>query len=172
MTPSMMLGATPISSNAVGCLPNVCSPAAPGEQAHFEQALAQAASSQAAASPVADKPVVAPPVTEVQRANTLASPPGDRVLHTLSSLYHGHAVPPAVGGVPTAVSGLQPGPATQPLLQSDDGGAHATVKPVGAEFDSMMVNLRDVYRDVIQVSLVSKGTSAVSSSLNKLLSAG
>ncbi|WP_283809208.1 nodulation protein NolB [Bradyrhizobium pachyrhizi] len=36
----------------------------------------------------------------------------------------------------------------------------------------MVVNLRDVYRDVVQVSLVSKSTSAVSSSLNKLLSAG
>ncbi|WP_439360239.1 nodulation protein NolB [Bradyrhizobium sp. DASA03007] len=172
MTPSMMLGAMPISSNSVDCLSNACSPAATGEQAHFEQALAQAASSQGAASPVADRPAVAPPVMEIQRANTLASPPGDRVLHTLSTMYHGHAVPPAAGGLPTAVTGLQPGPASRPLLQSDDVGAHATGKSVGADFDSMMVNLRDVYRDVIQVSLVSKGTSAVSSSLNKLLSAG
>ncbi|MCA1516254.1 nodulation protein NolB [Bradyrhizobium sp. NBAIM01] len=162
----------PISPNSVDCIGNACSPAATGEQVHFEQALAQAASTHGAASQVADRPAVAPPVMEVQRANALASPPGDRVLHALSSIYHSHAVPPAVGGVPSAVTSLQPGPAAQPVLQSDNVGAHATVKPVGADFDSMMVNLRDVYRDVIQVSLVSKGTSAVSSSLNKLLSAG
>ncbi|MGY3695588.1 hypothetical protein ACVIGA_005668 [Bradyrhizobium sp. USDA 3240] len=57
-------------------------------------------------------------------------------------------------------------------MQVDDVGAHAAVKPIGSDFDSMMVGLRDVYRDVVQVSLVSKSTSAVSSSLNKLLSAG
>ncbi|MDA9465005.1 nodulation protein [Bradyrhizobium sp. CCBAU 53415] len=85
-------------------------------------------------------------------------------------MYHGRAIPPAIA--PATVTSVQPGPATQPLLQTDNIGAHATVKPVGADFDSMMTNLRDVYRDVIQVSLVSKGTSAVSSSLNKLLSAG
>ncbi|MDA9545383.1 nodulation protein [Bradyrhizobium sp. CCBAU 45321] len=85
-------------------------------------------------------------------------------------MYQGRAVPPAVASA--AVTNVQPGPATQPLLQTDNVGAHADVKPVGADFESMMTNLRDVYRDVIQVSLVSKGTSAVSSSLNKLLSAG
>ena len=74
--------------------------------------------------------------------------------------------------MPAAVSGVQPGPATQPLLLPDNIGADAAVKPVGAGFDSMMMNLRDVYTDVIRVSFVSKGISAVSSSLNKLLSAG
>ncbi|KYK44258.1 nodulation protein [Bradyrhizobium liaoningense] len=85
-------------------------------------------------------------------------------------MYHGRAVPLAIA--PAAETGVQPGPATQSLLHADGVGAHASVKAVGADFDSMMTNLRDVYRDVIQVSLVSKGTSAVSSSLNKLLSAG
>ncbi|MBH5371152.1 nodulation protein NolB [Bradyrhizobium sp. CNPSo 4016] len=168
----MLLGATPISPSSVDCLPSACSPAATGEQGGFEQALAQAASSEGAAARVADRPVVAPPLMEVQRATTLANPPGERVLHTLSGMYHSHAVPSSGGGVPTAVTRLQPGPASQPVFQSDDVGGHAAVKPVGTDFDSMMVNLRDVYRDVIQVSLVSKGTSAVSSSLNKLLSAG
>ncbi|MTV18307.1 nodulation protein [Bradyrhizobium elkanii] len=83
-------------------------------------------------------------------------------------MYHSHVGAPAAANVPSAPSVIQPGPAAQPL----DIGAHATVKPVAADFDSMMVNLRDVYRDVVQVSLVSKSTSAVSSSLNKLLSAG
>ncbi|WP_342724022.1 nodulation protein NolB [Bradyrhizobium sp. B097] len=168
----MMVGATPISPNSVDCLSNACSPAAPGEQAHFEQSLAQAASNQAAASSVAGGAVVVPPVLEVQRASALASPSGDRVLQTLSIVYRGHAGPPAVGSAPSASNGVQPGPAAQSLLQVDDVGAHAAVKPVGADFDSMMVNLRDVYRDVVQVSLVSKSTSAVGSSLNKLLSAG
>ncbi|UQR65030.1 nodulation protein NolB [Bradyrhizobium sp. C-145] len=170
MTHSMLLGATPISPNSADCLSNACSPAALGEQAHFEQSLAQVASNQGSASPLADRPAAAPPILEVQRTNVLANPPGDRILQTLSSMYHGRAIPPAIG--PAAMTGVQPGPAMQPLLQADNVGAHATVKPVGADFDSMMTNLRDVYRDVIQVSLVSKGTSAVSSSLNKLLSAG
>ncbi|WP_271587234.1 nodulation protein NolB [Bradyrhizobium sp. CCBAU 53415] len=170
MTHSMLLGATPISPNSADCLSNACSPAALGEQARFEQSLVQVASNQASASPLADRPAAAPPILEVQRTNVLANPPGDRILQTLSSMYHGRAIPPAIA--PATVTSVQPGPATQPLLQTDNIGAHATVKPVGADFDSMMTNLRDVYRDVIQVSLVSKGTSAVSSSLNKLLSAG
>ncbi|WP_439403395.1 nodulation protein NolB [Bradyrhizobium sp. DASA03068] len=166
----MLLGATPISPSSADCLSNACSPAAAGEQARFEQSLAQVAANQGSAFPPADRPVAAPPILEVQRTNVLASPPGDRILQTLSSMYQGRAVPPAIASV--AVTGVAPGPATQPLLQTDNVGAHATGKPVGADFESMMTNLRDVYRDVIQVSLVSKGTSAVSSSLNKLLSAG
>ncbi|WP_229177679.1 nodulation protein NolB [Bradyrhizobium ivorense] len=168
----MTLGATPISPNSVDCLSNACSPAAPGEQAHFEQSLAQAAPKQDTVSSIADRAAVAPPVSEVQRANTLASSPGDRVLQTLSTMYRSHAIPPAVASAPAAPSVVQPGPAAQLLFHPDDIGAHVAVEPVAADFDSMMVNLRDVYRDVVQVSLVSKSTSAVSSSLNKLLSAG
>ncbi|WP_439399722.1 nodulation protein NolB [Bradyrhizobium sp. PMVTL-01] len=164
----MLLGATPFPPNSADCLSSACSPAAAGEQARFEQSLAQVASN--SAFPPADRPAAAPPILEVQRTNVLASPPGDRILQTLSSIYQGRAVPPPIA--PAAVTVVQPGPAAQPLLQVDNVGAHATVKPVGADFESMMTNLRDVYRDVIQVSLVSKGTSAVSSSLNKLLSAG
>ncbi|WP_245310271.1 nodulation protein NolB [Bradyrhizobium jicamae] len=169
-----MLGATPFSPNSVDCLSNACSPAVPCEQTHFEQSLAQAGSNQAAsaASFLADRAAVVAPIPEIQRANTLASPPGDRVLQTLSAMYRSHAVPPAVDSAPAAPNSAQPGPAAQPVLQPDNIGAHAAVKPVGADFESMVVNLRDVYRDVIQVSLVSKSTSAVSSSLNKLLSAG
>ncbi|WP_141697730.1 nodulation protein NolB [Bradyrhizobium yuanmingense] len=170
MTHSMLLGATPISPSPADCLSSACSPAAAGEQAGFEQSLAQVSANQGSALPPADRPVAASPILEVQRTNVLASPPGDRILQTLSSMYQGRAVPPAVASA--AVTNVQPGPATQPLLQMDNVGAHADVKPVGADFESMMTNLRDVYRDVIQVSLVSKGTSAVSSSLNKLLSAG
>ncbi|WP_333921003.1 MULTISPECIES: nodulation protein NolB [unclassified Bradyrhizobium] len=170
MTHSMLLGATPIPPNSADCLSSACSPAAAGEQARFEQSLAQVASNQGSAFPPGDRPAAAPPMLEVQRTNVLASPPGDRILQTLSSIYQGRAVPPPIA--PAAATVVQPGPAAQLLLQVDNVGAHATVKPVGADFESMMTNLRDVYRDVIQVSLVSKGTSAVSSSLNKLLSAG
>nr|WP_164935856.1 nodulation protein NolB [Bradyrhizobium nanningense] len=166
----MLFGATPISPNSTDCLSSACSPAPAGEQARFERSLAQAASSQGSASPLADKPAAAPPTLEVERTNVLASPPGDRILQTLSSMYRGAAVPRATA--PAAVPGVQPGPATQPLLQADHVGAHTTVNPVSGEFESLMTNLRDVYRDVVQVSLVSKSTSAVSSSLNKLLSAG
>ncbi|MGN8544714.1 nodulation protein NolB [Bradyrhizobium sp. 13971] len=156
MTPYMMLGATPISPNSADCLAGACSPAAPGEQAHFEQSLAQAASNQGGVSSVADSAAVVPPISEVQRANTLANPPGDRILQALSTMYHSHVGAPAVGGVSSAPSVIQPGPAAQPLLQPLDIGAHATVKPVATDFDSMIVNLRDVYRDVVQVSLVSR----------------
>ncbi|UVO40652.1 nodulation protein NolB [Bradyrhizobium arachidis] len=156
--------------NSAGCLSSACSPAAAGEQARFEQSLAQVASNQGAAFPPANTPAVAPPILEVQRTNVLASPPGDGILQTLSGIYQGRAVSPAIG--PAAVNGVQPGPAAQPVLPADNAGARAAVKPVGADFESMMTNLRDVYKDVVQVSLVSKGTSAVSSSLNKLLSAG
>ncbi|WP_333932786.1 nodulation protein NolB [Bradyrhizobium sp. CCBAU 51745] len=170
MTHSMLLGATPIPPNSADCLSSACSPAVAGEQARFEQSLAQVASNQGSAVPPADRLAAAPPMLEVQRTNVLASPPGDRILQTLSSIYQGRTVPPPIASA--AVTGVQPGPAAQPLLQADNAGAHAAVKPVGTDFESMMTNLRDVYRDVIQVSLVSKGTSAVSSSLNKLLSAG
>ncbi|XIA67442.1 nodulation protein NolB [Bradyrhizobium sp. TZ2] len=37
---------------------------------------------------------------------------------------------------------------------------------------SALANLRDVYNSVNEISLISKCTGAVSSSLNKLLSAG
>ncbi|WP_338077302.1 MULTISPECIES: nodulation protein NolB [Bradyrhizobium] len=172
MTPYiMMVGATPISPHSADCVSSACSPAATGEQAHFEQSLAQASSNEVVASSVSARAAVAPPVSEVQRASALASPPGDRVLHALSTMYRSHAVSPAVSGAP-APNGVQGGSAAQLLVQVDDVGAHAAVKPIGSDFDSMMVGLRDVYRDVVQVSLVSKSTSAVSSSLNKLLSAG
>ncbi|WP_407185406.1 nodulation protein NolB [Bradyrhizobium centrosematis] len=170
MTHPMLLGTMSISPNSTDCLSSACSPVPAGEQASFEQSLAQAAPTQGSASPLADKPAAAPPILEIERTNVLAAPPGDRILQTLSSMYRGPAVPPATA--PAAVAGVQPGPATQALLQADHVSAPASVKPVGADFDLMMTSLRDVYRDVIQVSLVSKGTSAVSSSLNKLLSAG
>ncbi|MCP3413527.1 nodulation protein NolB [Bradyrhizobium brasilense] len=172
MIPYMMLGATPISPSPAHCLSNACSPAAPGEQARFEQSLGQVASNQDVASSVADRTAVVPTVSEVQRASTLASPSGDRVLQALSSMYHSHAVAPAAGSARSVPNGMQPGPAAQPLLQPVDIGAHAAVKPVDADFDAMVVNLRDVYSGAVQVSLVSKSTGAVSSSLNKLLSAG
>ncbi|WP_085965841.1 nodulation protein NolB [Bradyrhizobium japonicum] len=170
MTHSMLLGATPIPPSSAGCLSGACSPAAAGEQARFEQSLAQVAPNQGSAFPSANPPAATPPILEVQRTNVLASPPGDRILQTLSGIYQGRAVSPAIA--PAVVNGVQPGPAPQPLLPADNAGANAAVKPVGADFESMMTNLRDVYKDVVQVSLVSKGTSAVSSSLNKLLSAG
>ncbi|WP_375779032.1 nodulation protein NolB [Bradyrhizobium sp. ma5] len=172
MNPSMMVGATPISPNSVDCLSSACSPAAPVEQAHFEQSLAQAASNQAVASPGAGGAAVVSPLSEIQRANALASPLGDRVLQVLSTMCRHHSVSPAAGSAPPAPNGAQFGPAAQPVLQVGNVGAHAAAKSVGVEFDSMMGNLRDVYSDVIQVSLVSKSAGAASSSLNKLLSAG
>lgn len=168
----MIVGETPISLQSADCVFNACSPAASGERAHFEQSLAQAASSQAIAPSVADRAAVAPPVSEVQRASALDGTPGDRVLHALSIMHRSRAGPPAVSGAPSAPGGVQGAAAVQPLVQVDDVGAHAAGKPIGSDFDSMMVSLRDVYRDVVQVSLVSKSTSAVGSSLNKLLSAG
>ncbi|KRP94653.1 hypothetical protein AOQ72_20990 [Bradyrhizobium yuanmingense] len=80
---------------------------------------------------------------------------------------------PALVGEPDPTKSLQLGPAAQPVLRVQQVEVHPAGKPEDADrFDSALANLRDVYNGVIQVSLLSKGTGAVSSSLNKLLSAG
>ncbi|WP_167529226.1 nodulation protein NolB [Bradyrhizobium macuxiense] len=173
----MMFGATPISPNPAECLSKACSPTVLGELAQFQQSLAQAASHQIAASSVADSAALTP-VSKSQRAITQASPLGERVLQSLSAMHRSNtcpsnAFPPAVGGEPVPSKTVQPGPAAQSLVQPQDVGARTLGKPEAADnFESMLTNLRDVYGNVIQVSLVSKTTGAVSSSLNKLLSAG
>ncbi|MFB9262254.1 nodulation protein NolB [Bradyrhizobium erythrophlei] len=174
MTPFMMFGAAPISPSPVECLTKACSPTVLGELTQFQQGLVEAASDQRAASSSADRAAFVPSVSELQRVVTQASPPGERVLQSLSAMYRSDTVPSAaVGSVSASLRDVQPGPAARPLLPAEDVGPRTAGKAEGVEnFESMLANLRDVYKDVIQVSLVSKSTSAVSSSLNKLLSAG
>ncbi|SFQ08441.1 hypothetical protein SAMN05216330_11533 [Bradyrhizobium sp. Ghvi] len=169
----MLFGITSASANSVECASSGCSAA----RAQFDESLAQAASNQGAASSVTEY-APAPSLPEVQRAVTQASPLGDRILQSISALHQGKSFPP--GSVsPTLVGeadlteSLQRGPAAQPVLRVQQVEVHPVGKPEGADhFDSALANLRNVYNDVIQVSLLSKGTGAVSSSLNKLLSAG
>ncbi|WP_168195612.1 nodulation protein NolB [Bradyrhizobium sp. NAS80.1] len=157
---STKFGLIPISANPAECLSEPCSSA----QARFHESLAQTASNHDAASSVSGS-VLAPPVSEVQRAVTHSSPLGDRVLQNLFTMHRGKpfpasALPSAVGGEPASPKKLEFGPA-------------AVGKPEDVDhFQSALGNLRGAYDGVIQVSLVSKSAGAVSSSLNKLLSAG
>ncbi|WP_158284343.1 nodulation protein NolB [Bradyrhizobium sp. SUTN9-2] len=170
MISSMLFGVTSISANSVECASNSCSPV----HAQFDESLAQAASNQGVASSVTER-APAPSLPEVQRAVAPASPLGDRVLQSISAIHQGKpfpsgAVSPTLVGEPDPTRSLQLGPAAQRVQQVE---VHPVGRPEGADhFDSALANLRDVYNGVIQASLISKGTGAVSSSLNKLLSAG
>ncbi|WP_128931823.1 nodulation protein NolB [Bradyrhizobium zhanjiangense] len=173
MISSMLVGVTSISANSVECASNGCSPA----HAQFGESLAQVASNQGAGSSVTEH-APAPSLPEVQRAVAPASPLGDRVLQSISAIHQGKpfppgAVSPTLVGEPDPTRSLQLGPAAQPVLRVQQVEVHPVGQPEGVDhFDSALANLRDVYNGVIQVSLISKGTGAVSSSLNKLLSAG
>ncbi|WFU14792.1 nodulation protein NolB [Bradyrhizobium sp. CB3481] len=174
MTASIMLGATKISLNPAEGLSGLYQPAAIGEQSQFQQTLLHVASTLDAASSVADRAASVPAVSEVQRATVQAIPPGERVLQALSSMHRSNPVPSATGGGVAAISKTaQPRPAAQPLSRSQLVGTSPAGKPEGVlDFDTLVASLQDVYKGVVEVSLVSKSTSAVSSSLNKLLSAG
>ncbi|WP_439373196.1 nodulation protein NolB [Bradyrhizobium sp. DASA03120] len=167
----MVFGAMPISAKLGDCLTEASS----SVQGNFHEHLAQTATKQSAAFLVADS-ASAPPLPEVERAVTQAGPPGDRILQNLSAVHLGKSHPSsAVPSVSEAVpwKSVQPGPAAQPILRPDRPAVHPVGKPEGADhFESTLQNLRDVYNGVIQVSLISKSTGAVGSSLNKLLSAG
>ncbi|MBB4382598.1 nodulation protein NolB [Bradyrhizobium sp. SBR1B] len=173
MISSMLFGIKSVSSNSVECASDGCSPV----RAQFDESLAQAASNQGTASSVAE-PASARSLPEVQRAVTPASPLGDRVLQSISAMHQvtpfaSSSVSPPIVDVPDATKSLQLGPAAQPVLRGQQIEVHPAGKPEGADhFESALANLRGVYNGVIQVSLLSKGTGAVSSSLNKLLSAG
>ncbi|GLR45952.1 nodulation protein [Mesorhizobium amorphae] len=170
----MMLGVTSISTNLTGSLSGVGPTAALGEQAQFQRSLVQAASSIKNDAP-SDKAGVAsiPPTLEVRPEITQASPLGDRVLRTLSSIYHsdaGTSVPPS--GEVTLVKGPLPGPAEQPLQVRPPEMQNSGAPPARNDFETMVAGLRNVYNDVTQVSLVCKSIGSVSSSVNKLVSAG
>jgi hypothetical protein len=173
MISPMLLGIASVSANPVECAFSGCSLA----HAQFHENLAQAALNQGGASSVTERAPVSS-VPEVQRAVTPASPLGDRVLQSISAIHQGKPFPggagsPALVGDPDPAKSFQLGPAAQPLLRPQQVEVHPAGKPEGADhFDSALTNLRDVYNGVVQVSLISKGTGAVSSSLNKLLSAG
>lgn len=170
----MVLGAAPISSNLTEGLSKTCTSTAAGEQLQFQQTLLQTASFQGVAPPVADVPHVAP-MAELSRATTQASPLGERILQNLSSLYRVNPVPPvADGGGATLSKAVVPGPASQPLLR-EPGVSETRLSnaPQSVEnFEAMMANLKDVSDSVVQVTLISNGIGSVSSSLNKLISAG
>ncbi|MGY4399412.1 nodulation protein NolB [Bradyrhizobium sp. USDA 3315] len=169
----MLPAVASIALNPAECLSSGCS----AVRDQFHDSLAQAASKQGAASSAADRPP-APALSEVQRTVTPASPLGDRVLQNISAIHRrkpssAGAVPPTVVAAPDPAKSLQLGPAAQPVLRSQQVEVQPAGKPEGGDhFDSALTNLRDVYDRVIQVSLISKGAGAVSSSLNKLLSAG
>ncbi|MGL3210415.1 nodulation protein NolB [Bradyrhizobium sp. BR 1433] len=170
----MMLGAVPISSNLTEGLCNTCSSVAVGEQVQFQQSLSQAASTQGVASPVTEAAPVSP-TSEVSRTTTQAAPLGERILQNLSSLYRVNADPRVVaGGGPALPKAVEPGSASQPLLLQPSGAETSLpVVPQRADnFEAMLANLKDVSDGVIQVTLVSNCIGSVSSSLNKLISAG
>lgn len=162
MITSTMFGSSPISANPAECLSNPCSSA----QVKFQESLASVIPSASA-----------PPISEVERATPHASPLGDRFLHNLSAVREGapssaSALTSRFSGEPVAPS-LPPGPAAQPILRSHEVEVHPVGGPQDVDhFESTLANLRNIYEGVIQVSLISKGASAVGSSMNKLMSAG
>ncbi|WP_260684048.1 nodulation protein NolB [Rhizobium laguerreae] len=170
-----MLGVTSISTNLTDSLFKVGSAAAVGEHAQFQRSLVQAANSGRNDAPFAkaDVPSV-PPTSEVQRAVTQTDPVGDRVLQALSSMHrHSVVAPPALGGEVTLVTGALPGRTAQlPLLTRPEGVQTPGAAEGERDFETMIAGLRNVYNDVTQVSLVSKGIGSASSSVNKLVSAG
>ncbi|WP_245444681.1 nodulation protein NolB [Microvirga sp. KLBC 81] len=169
-----MLAATPISPNLTNSLPRIGSAEILGEQARFQHSLVQAASIKNDVPSATDKAAPVPPLLEVQRATTQTSPLGERVLQTLSAMYRSNTVPSAAASSESALAkSVQPGPAAQRLPRPEGVGVRTAGQPEGADrFEPMLANLRDVYNSAIQVSLVTKSTGAVTSSLNKLLSAG
>jgi hypothetical protein len=170
----MMLGAAPIFPNLADGLSSAGSRTVLDEQAKFQQSLLQAASAHDVAPSVADRGAFVPPASEISRPAVQAGAPGERMLRSLSAIYRNNPVASVpVGGGPARPSGVKAGPAERLLLQPDGPGARVAGKQPGPDnFESTMANLRDVYNGVIQVSLVTKSTGSVSSSLNKLLSAG
>lgn len=170
----MMLGAAPISHSLTEGLSKTCTSPAVGEQLQFQQTLLQTASFQGATPPLADVPPVAP-IAEVSPATTQASPLGERILQNLSSLYQVNPVPHVVAGGGASLSkAVVPGPASQPLLRQPGASeTRLSNAPQSVDnFEAMMANLKDVSDSVIQVTLISNGMGSVSSSLNKLISAG
>ncbi|MGX5805599.1 nodulation protein NolB [Bradyrhizobium sp. Arg314] len=163
----MMMPVTSISAIPTDFFPAVASPSL-GEQAQFERALAQAAASSkndAASGPVSM--VSVHPHLDVQRTTAQTSPGGDRVFQMISSMHRDNAV---TSGSRDHQVGLEmsalPGPAQKLPLE----GAAGT--PTGLDFGSMITGLRDLYNGVAQVSLVSKGVSGVTSSVNTLIKQG
>lgn len=170
----MMLGAAPISPNLTEGLSKTCTPPAVGEHVQFQQCLLQVASSQDVTPPVTEVAPV-PPTSEVWRTTTQASPLGERILQNLSSLYRVNAVPHvAAGGGAALPKAVEPGPASQPLLRQPAAAeARLSSAPHSVDnFEAMMTNLKDVSDSFIQVTLISNGIGSISSSLNKLISAG
>ncbi|WP_027168275.1 nodulation protein NolB [Mesorhizobium sp. WSM3224] len=164
----MMLPVPSISASPTNLFPTVASPSL-GEQAQFERALAQAAAStknDTASGPAGMAPV--PAHLDVQRTTAQTSPRSDRVFQMMSSLYRDNTVTAAA---PDHHVGLEksalPGPAQQFPVE---GGAAGT--PTGPDFGSMIAGLRDLYNGVTQVSLVSKGVSGITSSVNTLIKQG
>ncbi|WID99710.1 nodulation protein NolB (plasmid) [Bosea vestrisii] len=165
----MLIGASGLAG-LVDNLPRVASTPAVGQQLQFEQTLVQpAASGNAAAQPPSGVTTPVQPSTEVARTRTETASLGERILQNLSAVHRGQSTS-AAGGVESALKAPQPGPAEQSLAQPN--GPRLPAKVASADnFDAMIASLQGVYNNVIQVSLVSKSTGSVSSSVNKLMSA-
>ncbi|MGX5831860.1 nodulation protein NolB [Mesorhizobium sp. 43Arga] len=163
----MMMPVTSVSAIPSDFSPAVASPLL-GEQAQFERALAQAAASSkndAASAPASM--VSVPSHLDLQRTTAHTSPRGDRVFQMISSMYRGNAV--------TSTSrdhqvGLEKSALLGPAQKLPLEGAAGT--PTGLDFGSMITGLRDLYNGVAQVSLVSKGVSGITSSVNTLIKQG
>ncbi|NRP75554.1 Nodulation protein NolB [Ensifer psoraleae] len=164
----MMMPVTSISASLTDFVPRVASPSL-GEQAQFERALAQAAASaknDTVLGPATVAPV--PPHLDVQRAAPQTSPRGDRVLQTISSMYRDNTVTSAAL---VHQVGLEKGALPVPAQKLPvEGGVAGT--PTGHDFSSTMADLRDLYNGVTQVSLISKGVSGITSSVNTLIKQG
>ncbi|MGG7539607.1 nodulation protein NolB [Rhizobium sp. 12,4] len=163
-----MLPVNSISASLIDFVPKVASPSL-GEQAQFERALAQAAAStknDTGLSPATAAPV--PPQLDVQRATPQPSSPGDRVLQTLSSMYREQTVGSTALDHQVGLAKSAPLRAAQRLPVEGETPARSA----GPDFGSTISNLRDLYSGVTTVSLISKGVSGITSSVNTLIKQG
>ncbi|MBQ0820144.1 MULTISPECIES: nodulation protein NolB [Microvirga] len=164
----MMMPVSSISANPTEFCPAPASPPL-GEQAQFECALAQAAAdskNDTVLGPARVVPVTAP--LDVERTTAQTSPWGDRLFQMISPICRDNSVASSAPDKQLShEKNALPGPAQKLPV---DGAAAGT--PIGHDFGAMIAGLRDLYFGVTQISIISKGVSGVTSSVNTLIKQG
>lgn len=167
----MALDPVTISSAApIGPAKGIGAPQIP--DAGFATALANAPAS--AAAPTAQATAATQPPREISRAalpGGRGSSIGDQVLERIESVHKGDVRVRAGGSAQVAQAQpvsvvLPPGPASQALAPGGAGQAAGT-----DGFDAQLRNLREMYDQAVQVSLMTKSTGSLNGTINKLMSA-
>lgn len=164
MDPVTLSAVKPVGSPAVGA----GGADAVRNEAVFSQAMANA--------PQAATPVAARPMPEVHRAalpSSRGGAMGQQVLNGIEGLHQGDLKVRTGSGfqprAPEPVSVvLPPGPAASPLASG--AGPERAVDP-NEGFEANLRNLKELYDQAVQVSLMTKSTGSFNGTINKLMSA-